>query len=204
MPTANEARHDINAYGVSGQSWRDTVDQAHDVYYEPISPDSELHDKQLEVAVCFGGLCSIATEPFLRAYDLQVTTYIDIDPNLREYMRRTHGHRGMQIFGDAIEYRNGLYDGSVPCWRRDHAVKRKAKMLFTAPCPSRSSMLFYLYNKYRPWHNHDHELFFIILDIIFMLMPRCVIIEMGPPQLENYADYLFGRLCAIQTPQAGV
>ena len=52
-------------------------------------------------------------------------------------------------------------------------------------------MLFYLYNKYRPWHNHDHELFFIILDIIFMLMPRCVIIEMGPPQLENYADYLF-------------
>ena len=24
-----------------------------------------------------------------------------------------------------------------------------------------------------------------------MLMPRCVIIEMGPPQLENYADYLF-------------
>ena len=64
-------------------------------------------------------------------------------------------------------------------------------MLFAAPCPSRSSMLFYLYNKYRPWHNHDHELFFIILDIIFMLMPRCVIIEMGPPQLENYDDYLF-------------
>ena len=147
IPTVSEARFDIDAYGVSNQSWNDTLDVAHDVYYERISPDSEFHDKEHEVGVCFGGLCSLATEPFMRAYNLRVTTYIDIDPDLRDYVHRTYGDRSMTIVGDAIEYRNGLYDGSVPSWRRDHAVKRKAMMLFTASCPSRSSMLFYLYNK---------------------------------------------------------
>ena len=123
--------------------------------------------------------------------------YVDKDPELRAYMHDRYGHLGLQIYEDVLAYRNGLFDGSIPSWRRDTA-RRLAVLLFTAPCPSRSSMMFFLYNKYRPWLNHDHELFFLVLDIAYMLMPRCLIIELTSPLLENYADYIFVLLSLVK------
>ena len=51
--------------------------------------------------------------------------------------------------------------------------------------------MFYLYVFFSPRLRHDHELFYVLLDVVFYMLPLTVFIEITCPNIITAADYIY-------------